>query len=406
MILRPCRCFAGRVKLLLVLLVALCLMQGKPPTSSAQTATSPLPSSAPAANIPPTVSLFAPRGKTRHIVGVPLSIMASASDPDGAIAKVEFYEGSTKLAEVTSAPYEYVWRNPPVGTQLITGKATDNEGATTTSKEVRITTTALAASSNLPLSLSPYGDHPLAWWGSDYCDSWSVQALKDRAHIVKNPHPDAVNSSPTVGRFILRYSDNYEGFVNSTPRSEIYNYYTFHEGATYRYTFKTCIPRDFKFDRPGWQQRMIVNQLWMQRGLILDGSNYCVSVNDVPGVTMLGSALPDVGKWVSWEVELKASVLEGAEHSRFIIRKGGAQIHADNQATLHKESARAYVKWGPYKWDWKKYPTDIDEVVLYYDDLQVFDVTNNFHTEVMDFRIPGSSQEVPEGGEAVIAPGQ
>jgi hypothetical protein len=308
---------------------------------------------------------------------------------------VEFFDGPTKLAEVTSPPYAYVWRFPPQGTQLITARATDNEGATTTSEEQRITTTALAANSDLPLSLSPYGDHPLAWWGSDYCDSWSVQSLRDRAHIVANPHPDAVNSSPTVGRFILRYSDDYQGFVNSTPRSEIYNYYTFHEGGTYRYTFKTYIPRDFKFDRSGWQQRMIISQLWMQRGLILDGSNYCVSVSGVHGVTMLGSALPDVGKWVSWESEVKGSVLDGAEHSLFTVRKDGVQIYADNQATLDKASARAYVKWGPYKWDWKKYPTDIDEVVLYYDDLQVFDLANNYHTEVMDFWIPGSPQEVP-----------
>ena len=150
---------------------------------------------------------------------------------------------------------------------------------------------------------------------------------------------------------------------------------------------------------------MIINQVWMQRGLVLDGSNYSVSVNDTPGVTMLGSALPDVGKWVSWEVELKASVLEGAEHSRFIVRKNGVQVYGDNHATLRKEEpSRAYVKWGPYKWDWKKYPTNIDEVVLYYDDLQVFDVTNNFHTEVMDFRVPGSPRPVPSGGEAAIGP--
>ena len=114
---------------------------------------------------------------------------------------------------------------------------------------------------------------------------------------------------------------------------------------------------------------------------------------------MLGSALPDLGRWVSWETELKGSVLDGAEHSRFSIRKDGVPIHTDHQATLDKDSARAYVKWGPYKWDWKKYPTDIDEVVLYYDDLQVFDVASNFHTEVMDFRIPGSSQEAREDGQ-------
>jgi hypothetical protein len=70
-----------------------------------------------------------------------VSITASASDTDGTVAKVEFYQGATKLGEDTSSAggWTYTWNGAPTGTYSLTVVATDDDGATTTSASVSIT---------------------------------------------------------------------------------------------------------------------------------------------------------------------------------------------------------------------------------------------------------------------------
>ena len=68
-----------------------------------------------------------------------ITINATASDSDGTISKVEFFRGTTKLGEDTSAPYSFAWSDVAAGTYNLTAKATDNDGATTTSAIVAIT---------------------------------------------------------------------------------------------------------------------------------------------------------------------------------------------------------------------------------------------------------------------------
>jgi hypothetical protein len=65
-------------------------------------------------------------------------IDAIASDPDGSVAKVEFYNGSSRLGEITSAPYSYTWKEVPAGTYSITAVATDNKGLRTVSAAVTV----------------------------------------------------------------------------------------------------------------------------------------------------------------------------------------------------------------------------------------------------------------------------
>src|SRR5207245_4842469 len=54
----------------------------------------------------------------------------------GAIAKVEFFANGIKLAEVTSAPYVFVWDNVRPGTYNLTTTVTDAAGASATSATV------------------------------------------------------------------------------------------------------------------------------------------------------------------------------------------------------------------------------------------------------------------------------
>jgi glucose/arabinose dehydrogenase/regulation of enolase protein 1 (concanavalin A-like superfamily) len=95
----------------------------------------------PPANAPPVVSLTAPTSGASFTAPASITLTATASDSDGTISKVEFYQGSTLLGSDTTAPYEYVWSGVAAGNYSLTARATDNSGAVTTSGAVSITVT-------------------------------------------------------------------------------------------------------------------------------------------------------------------------------------------------------------------------------------------------------------------------
>jgi YD repeat-containing protein len=86
----------------------------------------------------PAVTLTSPANNAAFAFPASITISADASDSDGTISKVEFFQGSTKLGETTTSPYSFLWNNPALGAYTLTAKATDNAGATTTSSPVNI----------------------------------------------------------------------------------------------------------------------------------------------------------------------------------------------------------------------------------------------------------------------------
>jgi hypothetical protein len=89
-------------------------------------------------NALPTVSLITPANNATFTEGKPVSITANASDFDGTIQQVDFYQGTTLISTDTSAPYAATW-NPVAGNYTLTAKATDNDGAVSTSQTVNVT---------------------------------------------------------------------------------------------------------------------------------------------------------------------------------------------------------------------------------------------------------------------------
>jgi hypothetical protein len=107
------------------------------------------------ANAAPTVSLTA--NSSALTAGASVTLTATASDNDGSVAKVEFFNGTTKLGESASAPYTYTWSNLAAGNYSLTAKATDNTGASTTSSAVNITVTNLPVATVSAPTFSPNG---------------------------------------------------------------------------------------------------------------------------------------------------------------------------------------------------------------------------------------------------------
>ncbi|NLG19161.1 MAG: hypothetical protein GX556_17695 [Fibrobacter sp.] len=110
-------------------------------------------------NQSPSVSITSPADNASFSAPAQITINANASDPDGSISKVEFYNGTTLLGSDNSSPYSYTWSNVTAGTYTITAKATDNKNATGTSSGIKLvindpSVPSLTATSNTTQSVA------------------------------------------------------------------------------------------------------------------------------------------------------------------------------------------------------------------------------------------------------------
>ncbi|HEX4816795.1 MAG TPA: glycoside hydrolase family 6 protein [Nonomuraea sp.] len=89
-------------------------------------------------NQAPTVALTSPAPNAGFTAPATVNLAANASDSDGTVTGVSFFNGSTLLTTDTQAPYSYSWANVAAGTYTVTARATDDDGATTTSDPVSV----------------------------------------------------------------------------------------------------------------------------------------------------------------------------------------------------------------------------------------------------------------------------
>jgi len=105
-------------------------------------------------NSPPLIDISSPTKSTTFIAPATVTIDASASDRDGKVVRVEFYNGTTRLGERTSEPWSFTWKEVNEGSYSITAAATDNLGARTVSSAVRIVVEKAVSAVNLAPSIA------------------------------------------------------------------------------------------------------------------------------------------------------------------------------------------------------------------------------------------------------------
>jgi hypothetical protein len=93
------------------------------------------------ANQSPTVSLTAPANGATYTAPATIALTATAGDPDGTVARVDFYAGSTLIQSDTSSPYTASWSSVGEGSYALTAVARDNSGNTTVSSTRTVTVT-------------------------------------------------------------------------------------------------------------------------------------------------------------------------------------------------------------------------------------------------------------------------
>ena len=90
----------------------------------------------------PKITLTAPQADQPFVAPASVKLAADASDADGRVVKVAFYQDGTLLGTVTQAPYAYIWSDVPVGTYTVTAQATDNKGGVSVTPPLSVTVLA------------------------------------------------------------------------------------------------------------------------------------------------------------------------------------------------------------------------------------------------------------------------
>src|ERR1035441_9531902 len=101
------------------------------------------------ADVPPTVTITSPTNGASFTAPAIVPITATATDSDGSVTNVAFYDGATFLDATNNTPYS-VTNTFAAGSHALTAVATDNGGLSTTSVVVSITVSV----GNIPPSVT------------------------------------------------------------------------------------------------------------------------------------------------------------------------------------------------------------------------------------------------------------
>jgi len=167
------------------------------------------------ANVSPTVSITSPTSGATYTAPASITITASASDSDGTIASVKFYQGSTLMSTDTASPYSYTWSSVAAGTYSLTAVATDDDVATTTSSAVSVTVNSDTTAPVVPSGLAATADNAavsLDWNDNSESDFAGYNVYRS---TISGSGYSQLNSS------LLSSSD----YIDSTVTNDITYYY-------------------------------------------------------------------------------------------------------------------------------------------------------------------------------------
>jgi regulation of enolase protein 1 (concanavalin A-like superfamily) len=81
-----------------------------------------------ASNQPPVVQITSPA--TSAVSAGTVTVAAAASDPDGTVARVDFFEGPRLIGSANTAPFQVAWQGVGDGVYILTAVVIDDAGAT------------------------------------------------------------------------------------------------------------------------------------------------------------------------------------------------------------------------------------------------------------------------------------
>jgi hypothetical protein len=166
-------------------------------------------------NAPPTVSITSPANNAVITYPGTVTLTATASDTDGTISQVQFYNGATLLGTGTlsAGSYSYSWISLAAGTYTVTAVATDSDGATTTSSAVTFRvnappTVSITSPANNAVITYP-GTVTLTATANDTDGTISQVQFFNGTTLLGTGTPSVVNSLTRVAAGIRRPDNGY-----------------------------------------------------------------------------------------------------------------------------------------------------------------------------------------------------
>jgi hypothetical protein len=111
----------------------------------------------------PTISITAPADQTNFPLNAKTNVdlKVDAAVQGATISKVEYFAGTNKVGEGTTAPFTFTWSNVDVGHYTISAKATDSQGFTAASTNIHISVgTPLSINFQAATATTPEGYLP------------------------------------------------------------------------------------------------------------------------------------------------------------------------------------------------------------------------------------------------------
>ncbi|MDA3834188.1 MAG: glycosyl hydrolase, partial [Spirochaetales bacterium] len=143
-------------------------------------------------NIAPSVSIISPETNDQFMEGHLVTITASASDLDGQIEKVDFYEGSNLIGTSTAEPYSITWTEVQ-GSYVITAVASDNDDKASTSQAITLELTeafSMEGTWKLAPQAKAMGVGPaqgdFSWWSNSEADLTTRACLFDDLFVFES----------------------------------------------------------------------------------------------------------------------------------------------------------------------------------------------------------------------------
>ncbi|MEM9599307.1 MAG: Ig-like domain-containing protein, partial [Acidobacteriota bacterium] len=150
-------------------------------------------------NPAPSVALTAPSAGASFVAPSTVTLSATASDPNGTVAAVDFFVDGALLGTDSTDPYTFHWNASSTGTYVLTARATDDQGATRLSEPVTVSVTSggggtSIAVANPSFELPTLGDGAVR--NATGVPDWTFVGTSATYRGVFNP---PVGSYPTAG---------------------------------------------------------------------------------------------------------------------------------------------------------------------------------------------------------------
>ncbi|MBI3868419.1 MAG: immunoglobulin domain-containing protein [Verrucomicrobia bacterium] len=172
----------------------------------------------PIPNVPPQVTLLSPTNNAIFALGAVVSLSASASDSDGSVSFVDFFDGAQSLARASNSPYLFDWNGASAGAHTLRAVAVDNRGASTATATVAITVLPPPPPPSPVISLVSTGavwryldtgtDQGTAWRGLLFDDDAWAEGPAELGYgdaVEGRPEATVIQSGPTNNFFITSY---------------------------------------------------------------------------------------------------------------------------------------------------------------------------------------------------------